>query len=745
MSQQITTRLVLDVHRPYFPGESILGKVMLACPRTITPHAIRLIWTGGITIRPTLQDHDKHIYFRRTYAISDEQLHGRKIGNGVAYKSSAFVENSDTTKPLQLTLEESVTYSFAFDVKVPSDIPLPSSTEAESSMLGGKIVYTIEANVDFIKDDPNPAQSHVMVTVLEHMDVRLPELTVPRSEESVCALWLPHTPLASPCNYRTAMRVTIPCQASTRGGQVEIVIHLWHSVEFQRKKGAKVSLIRLRQLHFNGSVYAFPDETVLAMRADVDLKQDKNFMQTLRCNLPIRDDLTPSISDSAKLLEISYKVQIKVQLQEGTYQSLDGDCKDYMAVELPFLIGTVPLMTRHWKAAPRKSLPSSGSTSGSKKSFDTNDNDNGSMLSAEPIGKQDSSPTEPKSSKNKSKGGKKKGTLRDIFRLPGSKTPKKDTIITTDSSTQSSSSNYLDSGSNLSRSRTSSTKNTDPDPSSLTPDDSNTSYSTPSPTTAESKSPHTIQTQQHAFFEPRNIRPSNTYPYSPDDEITTSPYGLKPDEKDNEYFDSEQLAAINKSKADAIATAPITSPIDGAKLPPPRLASLTRPGTDKFTPDQLLPDNDDDDHEQAFESTPATFDDDDNHDDDLPKKTHRVHYHDIFGSSGEEDSDADADDNGGEKGKYTTGDNITKDNDDAVPTTINKPDDIAKQQQQQQRDGEGSAPLPSFSKHNQLPSPPMDQMEFNKVHEYTSDSSSDDSPINVLSKQSRQQRHKYTW
>ncbi|CAO3597952.1 unnamed protein product [Absidia cylindrospora] len=738
MTQQITTRLVLDVHRPYFPGEFILGKVMLACPRTITPHAIRLIWSGGITIRPTLQDHEKHIYFRRTYAINDGQLNGRKIGNGIAYKSSAFVENSDTTKPLQLTLEESVTYSFAFEVKVPSDIPLPSSTEAESSMLGGKIVYTIEANVDFIKDDPNPAQSHVMVTVLEHMDVRLPELTVPRSEESVCALWLPHTPLASPCNYRTAMRVTIPCQASTRGGQVEIVIHLWHSVEFQRRKGAKVSLIRLRQLHFNGSVYAFPDETVLAMRADVDLKQDKNFMQTLRCNLPIRDDLTPSISDSAKLLEISYKVQIKVQLQEGTYQALDGDCKGYMAVELPFLIGTVPLMTGKWKVAPRKSLPSSASTSGSKKSYDTNDNDNGSVLSAESNSKQDNSPVERKSSKSKSKGGKKIGTLRDIFRFPGSKPSKKDTT-TTDSSTQSSNSNYPDSESNLSRSRTSSTRNTDQDPSSATPDDSNTSYSAPSPTTTESKSPHSIQTQQHAFFEPRNIRPSNTYPYSPDEEITTSPYGLKPDEKDDEYFDSEQLAAINKFKADAIATAPIASPIDVAKLPPPRLTSLTRPGADKFTPDQLLPDNDDDDgHEQAFQSTPTTFADDD----DIPKKNHHVHYHDIFGSSGEEDSDADDDDNG-KKDEYPTGDNNTKDNYDAVPTIINKPADNA-QQQQQQCDGGNSAPLSSFSKHNQLPSPPMDQIEFNKVHEYASDSS-DDSPLNILSKQSRQQQHKYTW
>ncbi|ORZ25294.1 hypothetical protein BCR42DRAFT_5200 [Absidia repens] len=264
-NHEVTIRLVLDENRPYFPGDTIRGKIMLACPRPISPHGIRLIWAGGVTIRPTPQDQENYLYFRRNYAISNDKLDGKKVSNGMAYKAAAFVENYDTSIPLLFVMDQSITYSFAFEVEVPADIPLPSSTEAETSMLGGKIVYTIECCLDLLMDDPAPVRSHTMVTVLEHTDVRLPEYAVPRTEESVYALWLPDTPKTSPCNYRTAMRATLPCQATSRGSQVNIVIHVWHSIEFQRPKGVTVSLIRVRHLHYHGSAYAFPDENILSM------------------------------------------------------------------------------------------------------------------------------------------------------------------------------------------------------------------------------------------------------------------------------------------------------------------------------------------------------------------------------------------------------------------------------------------------------------------------------------------------
>lgn len=84
-------------------------------------------------------------------------------------------------------------------------------------MLGGSILYTLECCLDLVKDDPTPAQTHIEVTVLEHMDVRLPELNIPRTKEAAYSLWLRDTPKTSPCDYRTAMRVTLPCQAAVRG------------------------------------------------------------------------------------------------------------------------------------------------------------------------------------------------------------------------------------------------------------------------------------------------------------------------------------------------------------------------------------------------------------------------------------------------------------------------------------------------------------------------------------------------
>lgn len=127
----VTMRLVLDEQqRPYFPGESIRGKVLLACPQSIHPHALRLIWAGGVTIQPTPQNHESFLYFKRTFAICDNKLKGKRVGTGWTFKASAFVENYDTASaPLSLVLEQSVTYSFSFDVQVPVDVLLPSSTE----------------------------------------------------------------------------------------------------------------------------------------------------------------------------------------------------------------------------------------------------------------------------------------------------------------------------------------------------------------------------------------------------------------------------------------------------------------------------------------------------------------------------------------------------------------------------------------------------------------------------------------
>lgn len=117
------------------------------------------------------------------------------------------------------------------------------------------------------------------------------------------------------------------------------------------------------------------------MRADVDLTEDNKYIQALHCVLPIREDVTPSISDAARLLEISYKVHVKVQLQEGAYKTLTGETQGFMSVEIPILIGTVPLTIGNKIVSPRNHLTSRRGTNDSKKSNGSKENDTTTAIS----------------------------------------------------------------------------------------------------------------------------------------------------------------------------------------------------------------------------------------------------------------------------------------------------------------------------------------------------------------------------
>ncbi|KAI9301612.1 hypothetical protein BJ944DRAFT_1600 [Cunninghamella echinulata] len=253
---------------------------------------------------------------------------------------------------------------------------------ADQSMIGGKIVYSIECCLDMVENDPSPVKAHSLVTVLEIIDVNDPKVAKPKSEECVCALWLNGTPRTNPPDYKIAMRAQLLRQACTRGGEFTIVIHVWHSVEFHRPKGVTVSLIRVHQLNYHGSAYAFNDDVISTMCADVDIKQEKKFVQDLSCNFKIPLDITPSISDSAKLLEVSYKVLIKARLQDGTYQTPTGDVSHFMYAEIPLLIGTVPTKIKRSSPSTIKA-PISLKEPTKIRGIGSKDNDNGSVGSAD--------------------------------------------------------------------------------------------------------------------------------------------------------------------------------------------------------------------------------------------------------------------------------------------------------------------------------------------------------------------------
>ncbi|KAI8099401.1 uncharacterized protein BX664DRAFT_321165 [Halteromyces radiatus] len=734
--QDVSIRLALDEKKPYFPGEHIRGTVLLACPRAVSPHGIRLIWAGGVTIRPSPQDQENYLYFRRNYAINNDKMEGKKVSNGVAYKSSAFVENQDTTTPLYFVMEQSVTYSFAFDVKVPIDVPLPSSTEAEASMLGGKIVYTIECCLDLIMNDPHPARAHTMVTVLENMNVGIPELAVPRTVESVYALWLTGNSKSNQCDYRTAMRATLPVQACARGDNLTIVIHVWHSAEFQRPKGVTVSLVRLRQLHYHGSDYAFPDETILSMRADVDLRQEKRYVQTLNCCLPIRPDITPSIGAIAKLLEISYKIHIKVQLQEGTYQTPAGDTQSFMSVEIPLLIGTVPLIKGKKKVIPRKNVPQP-ITPESKKSDGSKGNDNQSVGSSDTKKKQ--SYFGRKSSKQEEK---KDGTLRRIIPSMFKKPKPSNDTATEISSTHSN--NHADDEPIQNNSGISSAKNTDYDQRNSYHNGSQHSQSISSPRTEDIKLTSQLQGMQIGN------QPTKA---------TDSEMELKPDEIDDEIYDLEYLAAINKAKEanrlDSIKDASSTGLPGNDSLPQNSVTSNSNDEETGVKYHSILPSSEDEDAGVDYHNIFPSSDDEDYELDDITDKVDNEQTIKNETTSNNDNNpleshlvttvSSDEEDNSNMKSNNMHHINNTSENTNTShlntrtleDTSVIKPTEI----EELQKD---TPPSTSYY-HQQLPSPPPDrvQHQFRGLDDdFNSDSDDefDNSPLNLLSRKIRQNR-----
>ncbi|ORX44237.1 hypothetical protein DM01DRAFT_1340425 [Hesseltinella vesiculosa] len=345
-SSDVSLRVVLDQAGPFFPGDTIKGKILVTSQRPFRPHNLRLIWAGGSTIQPSpAEEHENHLFFRRSFALHRDHLQCKKSGQVYTYKPNGFVENYDTTEPLQIQLEANPSsYAFCFEVEVPNE-DFPSCTTNEVGMFGGRISYSMEGFMDTVKDDPTPLRSFIEVNVLEYKDTMDAEFKKPYLAESVYFMWLDGTPKDRPNDYKTAIRATTNTIGIHRGGSLDLTIHIWHSTNFQRMSGVSVVLLRQRLMNYRGNTYAQADATVMTMRANVDLRQENKFVQTLNCTLDIPENITPTIGQNGHLLQVSYKVMIKAQLQDGTYQIPNSThVQRFMSLEIPLTICTVPLM-----------------------------------------------------------------------------------------------------------------------------------------------------------------------------------------------------------------------------------------------------------------------------------------------------------------------------------------------------------------------------------------------------------------
>lgn len=547
------------------------------------------------------------------------------------------------------------------------------------------------------------------------------------------------------------------------------------------------------------------------MRADVDLKQDKKFVQTLHCTLPIREDLTPSISDNAKLLEIFYKVHIKVQLQEGSYQTMAGDIHNYMSVEVPLLIGTVPLMIGKKMVSPRKvsacpaTIAASAVSNGSKKSDGSKDNDAASVRSAELNKKQGSGLFGRKSIKHEPTSEKKNGSFRKIFNWSGSKSKLKDDSATVVSASNSNSGNNKlgDEEPIQNYSGFSSSKNTDYDQRNSFHNGSQTSQSVSSP--RMEMDPLTAKMQDLNF--PRSttstINNDTSKTHKPF-KITDSSTELKPDVKDDEIFDFELLAAINKSKADAeTAAAASGRPTSASTFSNPQGGDITdidptspaglstsmnttttalttdldhildkaRRQSGSIKEDDIF-DNGTDGRPRSPMSVPTTITS--NNDAAGTGRGRAVTYHNIFESSDDEEYDdedeaeqrsisdqqqqqqqqpspsttADQDNGISYHSPFMDSDDDGNSDEEANDETedgrIIKP--AANDNSDRLTEGTSTSYYRQQQTQHQLPSPPPDQQPhrytgYKGNHDHSSSSSSDesdDSPLNLMSKRSRQ-------
>ncbi|KAI8888514.1 hypothetical protein K501DRAFT_282798, partial [Backusella circina FSU 941] len=324
----------------YFGGDTVQGKVFITSNQSnynLNMH-FRFAWTGTVQVQPIESNKDSRVLFSQLYKISREKL----------YKTVAKTEKG--TMPLYFTelvqhqqldegnetiiLQKKKTIAITFNVKVPNDRVLPSSTQTNNS--SNKIIYLLEA---FIHENNHKRPQFVsqrLVPVYEKIYTQ-PLMKEQKNEQSY---------QINTAN-KGALRVTLPCLGCQAGMTIPVSVSIWNNQEITRKQAIAVSLIRINHVYANDRVYMSQPEKVHRVVTDLNLvnRGDAMCVQKIYIGLPIPKHVLPTITlESSQLISVSYLVRVQVYAQRGIYQPIGAqsdDLLEFMVVDLPFTIGTI--------------------------------------------------------------------------------------------------------------------------------------------------------------------------------------------------------------------------------------------------------------------------------------------------------------------------------------------------------------------------------------------------------------------
>ncbi|KAI8990815.1 hypothetical protein BDF20DRAFT_908661 [Mycotypha africana] len=389
-------------HIRYFPGDTVEGKILLTANQAFTLRNFRLAWTGRIQVQPIPSNKESRIYFDECWKLSPHLIKSRRKAtiskakktsgwmssshkeprrHHIPYYYTQLIPLSEVTVPEpKIELQKNKTLGLTFKVRVPNDRPLPSSTQ--TTYLPNRILYLLEAFIDssysnneegvaaglteasedeetemnrteatFLKKANSKKKkkgpvffTQQVVPVFEPIYTHTAEMTVPLRAEQTYVVSL-MADLRK--DFTAALRVTVPCRGSEPGLSIPVSITLWNTMEVCRRQGISIALCRVHMALANGRAYASESETIQRVVTDLNMTASethtKEFAQTVHAYLPIPKGTTPTITfEKSQLMSVSYFIRIQVFAQEGTYTTPNGKKSQFMSIDLPFIIGTLP-------------------------------------------------------------------------------------------------------------------------------------------------------------------------------------------------------------------------------------------------------------------------------------------------------------------------------------------------------------------------------------------------------------------
>lgn len=244
--------LLNDKDKKFYPGDTVRGKIFITSNQNYSLKNLRLAWTGRIHVQPLKDNKEVQKYFNECWKLGPKITKApSKTPYGssqISFYKGELISVTDQDAEPKVELSKNKPFAFAFEVHVPNDRPLPSSTIENTNY---KIIYLLEAFIarPETHGEENPAFfGQRTVPVLEPIYTRTEEMMRPQRAEQVFTV----VPSNDAVEYKAAVRVTLPCRGCQTGVAIPISISIWNNVEFSRKQGISISLFRVNQLVANG-------------------------------------------------------------------------------------------------------------------------------------------------------------------------------------------------------------------------------------------------------------------------------------------------------------------------------------------------------------------------------------------------------------------------------------------------------------------------------------------------------------